>query len=57
VPTDIKIKIHKTVILPAVLSVYETWSLMLREDHGLKVSENRMVRRIFGPKWVETVEG
>jgi hypothetical protein len=28
----------------------ETWSLTLREEHGLRVFENRVLRRIFGPK-------
>jgi hypothetical protein len=45
-----KIKINKTVILPIVLHGCETWSLILREEHRLRVSENRMLRRIFGPK-------
>jgi hypothetical protein len=38
------------VILPVVLYGYETWSLTLREEHSLRVSENRVLRRIFGPK-------
>jgi hypothetical protein len=41
---------HKTVILPVVLYVYETSSLTLREEHRLRVFENRVLRRIFGPK-------
>jgi hypothetical protein len=45
----IKIKIHRTVILPVVLYGCETWSLTLREEHRLRVSENRVLR-IFGPK-------
>jgi hypothetical protein len=45
----LKIKIHKTVILPVVLYGCETWSLTLREEHRLRVFENRMLR-IFGPK-------
>jgi hypothetical protein len=28
----------------------ETWSLTLREEHRLRVFENRVLRRIFGPK-------
>jgi uncharacterized membrane protein len=28
----------------------ETWSLTLREEHRLRVFENRMLRKIFGPK-------
>jgi hypothetical protein len=47
---NLKIKIYKTVILPVVLYGCETWSLILREEHRLKVSENRVLRRIFGPK-------
>jgi hypothetical protein len=46
----LKIKIYKTVILPAVLYGCETWSLALREEHRLRVSENRVFRKIFGPK-------
>jgi hypothetical protein len=45
----VKIKIHKTVILPVVLYGCETWSLTLREEHRLRVSKNRVLR-IFGPK-------
>jgi hypothetical protein len=44
---NIKIKIYKTVILPVVLYGCETWSLTLREEHRLRVFENR---KIFGPK-------
>jgi hypothetical protein len=44
-----KIKIYKPVILPVVLYGCETWSLTLREEHRLRVSENRVLRRIFGP--------
>jgi hypothetical protein len=29
---------------------FETWLLTLREEHRLRVFENRMLRRIFGPK-------
>jgi hypothetical protein len=38
------------IILPVVLYGSETWSLTLREDHRLRVFENRVLRRIFGPK-------
>jgi hypothetical protein len=44
-----KVKIYKTIILP-VLYGCETWALMLREEHRLRVFENRVLRRIFGPK-------
>jgi len=47
---NIKIKIHRTIILPVVLYGCETWSLTLREACGLRVFENRVLRRIFGPK-------
>jgi hypothetical protein len=46
----VKIKIFKTVILPVVLYECETWSLTLGEEHRLRVFENRVLRRIFGPK-------
>ena len=39
-----------TIILPVVLNGYETWSLTLREERGLRMSENRVLRRVFGPK-------
>jgi hypothetical protein len=39
--------------LPVVLYGCETWSLTLREKHRLRVLENRVLRRIFGPKWDE----
>jgi hypothetical protein len=45
-----KIKIYKTIILPVFFYGCETWSLTLREEHRLKVIENRVLRRIFGPK-------
>jgi hypothetical protein len=47
---NLKIKIYKTVILPVVLYGCETWSLTLREEHRLRVFENRELRMIFGPK-------
>jgi hypothetical protein len=47
---NLNIKIYKTVILPVVLYGYETWSLTLREEHKLRVFENTVLRRIFGPK-------
>jgi hypothetical protein len=41
---------YKTIILPVVLYGSEIWSLTLREEHRLRVFENRVLRRIFGPK-------
>ena len=49
-PKNLKIKIHRTIILPVVLYGCESWSLTLREEHRLKVFENRVLRRIFGPR-------
>jgi len=46
----IKIHIYRTIILPVVLHGCETWSLTLREGHRLRVFENRVLRRVFGPK-------
>ena len=46
----LKIKIYRTIILPVVLYGCETWSLTLREEHRLGVFENRVLRRIFGPR-------
>jgi hypothetical protein len=42
------IRIYKSIILPVVLYGCETWSLTLREEHRLRVFENRVLRRIFG---------
>jgi hypothetical protein len=53
----IKIRIYKTIILPVVLYGCETWSLTLREEHIVRVFENRMLRRIFRPKRDEVTEG
>jgi hypothetical protein len=47
---NFEVKIYKTTTLPVVLYVCETWSLTLKEQHRLRVLENRVLRRIFGPK-------
>jgi hypothetical protein len=47
---SVKVRIYKTIILPVVLYGCETWSLTLREGHKLRLFENRVLRRIFGPK-------
>jgi hypothetical protein len=47
---NLKIRIYKTIILPVVLYGCETWPLTLREVHRLGVFENRVLRRILGPK-------
>jgi len=41
---------YRTIILPVVLYGCETWSLTLREERRLRVYENRVLRRVFGPK-------
>jgi hypothetical protein len=47
---NVKIRIYKAIILPVVLCGCETWSLTLREVHRLMVFENRVLKKIFGPK-------
>jgi hypothetical protein len=47
---NLKINIYKTIILPVVLYGCEAWSLTLREECRLSVFENKIMRRIFGPK-------
>jgi hypothetical protein len=49
-PKNIKIRIYRTIILPVILYGCETWALTLREEHRLRVFENRVLRRIFGPR-------
>jgi hypothetical protein len=44
------LQVVKTIILPVVLYGCETWSLTLRDEHRLRVFENRVLRRIFGQK-------
>jgi hypothetical protein len=45
---NIKSKIYRIVILPVVLYVCESWSLTLREEHRLRIFENRGLRKIVG---------
>jgi hypothetical protein len=45
---NLNIRIYKTIILPVVLYGRKTWFLTLREEHRLRVFENRVLRRIFG---------
>jgi hypothetical protein len=54
---NINTRIYKTIILLVVLYGCETWSLTLREEHRLRVFENRVLRRIFGPKRDEVTGG
>jgi hypothetical protein len=46
----VKVRIYMTIILPVVLYGCETWSLKVRKEHKLRVFENKVLRRIFGPK-------
>ena len=46
----LKIKIYRTIILLIVLYGCETWSLTLREERKLRVIENMVLRRIYGPR-------
>ena len=54
-PKNLKFKIYRTIILPVVLYGCETWSLTLREERKLRVFENMVLRRIFGPRRVEVM--
>jgi hypothetical protein len=54
---NLKMRIYKTIILPVILYGCETWSLILRKEHRLRVFENRVRRRIFGPKRNEVTGG
>jgi len=53
---NVKIKIYRTLILPVVLFGCETWSHTIRKEHGLRVFDNRVLRRIFEPKRNEATE-
>jgi hypothetical protein len=54
---NVKIITYKTILLPVVLYGCETWSLILREEHGMRMIENRVLRRIFGSKRDEMTGG
>jgi hypothetical protein len=47
---NVKVTVYRTIILPFILYGCETWFLTLREEHRLGMLDNRVVRRIFGPK-------
>jgi hypothetical protein len=49
-PKNLKTKIYRTIILPVVRYGCETWLLTLREELRLRVFQNRVLRREFGPK-------
>jgi len=46
----LKIKKYRNIILRLVLYGFETWSLTCREEHGLRVFENRLLKKVFGRK-------
>jgi hypothetical protein len=48
---------YKTIILPVVLYGRENWSLTINEEHKLRLFENRVLRRIYGPKRDELIGG
>jgi len=47
---NVLVYINSSIILPAVLYGCESWSMTLREERRPRVFENRVLRRIFGPK-------
>ena len=47
---NLKINIHKTISLSVVQFGCEAWSLTLKEELRLMAFDNRILRRIFGPK-------
>jgi len=53
----LNIKIYKSIISPMVLCGYGTWFLKLQEEYRLTVYDNRVLRRIFGPKREEVAGG
>jgi hypothetical protein len=54
---NFQIKIHKTLISLIVSYWCKIWSLTLREEHSLRLFENRLLRGIFGPKREEVAGG
>jgi hypothetical protein len=52
---NLNIRIYRTIILLVVLYGCETWSLILKEERRLRVFENRVLSRIFGPKRDEEI--
>ena len=54
---NIKIKIYRNIILPVVFYGCETWSLKFQEERKLRVFDNMVLRRIFGPRRKEVTGG
>jgi hypothetical protein len=53
---NLKIRMYETIILPVILYGCEAWPLILKEEHSLRVLENMVLRRIFGPKRDDVTE-
>jgi len=53
---NLRINKYRIIILPVVLYGCETWLLTLREERKLRVFENMVLRRIFGPRMDEVME-
>ena len=49
-PKNIELKIHRTRIFLVVLCGSETWFATLREEHSLRVFENKILRKVSGPE-------
>ena len=49
-PKKLKVNTYRTIVLPVVLYGCETWSLTLREEHRLRIFENKVLRKMFGAK-------
>jgi hypothetical protein len=56
-PKNVKMNTYRTVILPVLLYRSTNWLLTLREERRLRVFENKVLRRIFGPKRDEVTGG
>ena len=54
---NLKTKKYRTIILPVVLYGCEAWSLTAREERKLRVFEDMVLRRIFGPRRDEVTGG
>jgi hypothetical protein len=54
---QVKIRIYETIILPVVLYGCTIFSMTLRGEHKLRVTENKVLRRMFGPKRDEVKGG
>jgi hypothetical protein len=55
-PKNVKIRIHKIIILPVALYGCKMWPLIFAKEHRVRVFENRVLRRIFGPKRYEIIQ-